>query len=128
MSRAEARELAAGLRPRSREPGVRVHDAADRFEAAVEDCVGRRVRRRALRSRHDVAGLELDDRDQLRSQLLVRDAARLDREHVLAPVDAAYVAESENDEPRSDELAVSLEDTLLQVGMVGHPRYEPWAR
>ena len=48
VRRAEARELAARLRPRGRERRVRVDDAADAGEAAVEDEVRGRVRRRPV--------------------------------------------------------------------------------
>ena len=89
---------------------------------------GRRAwacRRTAAVARDDVARLEVDDDDRLRPQLLVRNAARLDREHVLAAVDAAHVPEGEDDEPRADELAVPLEHPLLQFAVVGHRALQP---
>ena len=115
VRRPEARQRTPGLCPRRRKERVRVDDAADGFETSIEDKVRRRVRGRSPRAVHDVAALEVDDDDRLGVEVVVGDAARLDRHHARCTVDGAGIAEGEDDETRPDDRAVGLQRALPKL-------------
>jgi hypothetical protein len=104
-----------------------VHDPADVAEAAVEDEVGRRVGGGTAVARDRLAAPELDDDHRLRAEVVVRDSARLDREHAGVAVDGAHVPEREHDEPGAHERPVRLGDALSQLGVRAHAQ-SPRAR
>jgi hypothetical protein len=70
-----------------------VDHATNLGEAAIEDQVSRRVRRRAQLAFDYPAVLERDDDQTLRSELVVWNPARFDDEDAGISVDAAGVAE-----------------------------------
>ena len=125
VRRAEAREARARPAPRrSRTASAcarcrRPPGSAGRGRGASA------CRRTAAAPRRRPRRSEVDDDHRLGPQLVVRDAARLDREHACRAVDGARVAEGEDDEPGADELAVRLR-ARAPAALHGRPsRYRP---
>ena len=91
-----------------------MHDAADAGPGAVEEEVGGRVRRGPRPAVHHCAALDVDDGDRSGRELVVGDAARLDRDDARVAVDGARISEREDDEPGAAERQIRLEDALAQ--------------
>ena len=118
VRRPEAGDLAPRLGEHRRVRAVGVGDAADLGEGLVELDVRRRVRGRVEPALDDVA-LEVDEDDVVGLERVVGDAARLDGHDAPAPVDAADVAERQDDQPGLGQLEVGLEDGFLEFGEHG---------
>ena len=114
MGRAEAGDRPSRLRPGGRVFGMGVGDAADIGERLVEFQMGRQVGRGAQIAVDDPA-VEIGHDDLLRRQLLIGNAARLDRHQAVLARDAADVAEGENDHAAANQFEVRVEDFLAQV-------------
>ena len=98
MRRAKAPDIATGLGPRRGVCGMGVDDPAEVGPGAVQHDMRRCVRGRPFFAVDDGAGHEVDDCDVGGPQLLVGNAAGLDRDYVRLTVDRARVPEGQDDE------------------------------
>ena len=98
MGRPVARHGRAGLRERGSELGMRVHDTAYGFKRLIQSDMGRRIGRWVERPFH-LSAIQIDKHHVFRLQLVVRYAARLDRQNALTPVNHTHIPERQVDEP-----------------------------
>ncbi len=104
----------ASLRPCSCEVGMGVSDAANGREFPVKEQVGGEIRGRFERTFDDFA-CEVSDDHVLGAEFLVGDAAWLDGDKILIAVDAAGVAEGEEDEALPDEVEIGFKNLLFEM-------------
>ena len=110
LGRAVGRRCPSGLRPGRGVEAVRVHDAADLREGAIEHQVRGRVRTGLELALDDLAGLQRHHDLMLRLHAVVGHAGWLDDDEAALAVDPADVAPGLNDQAFRHEIEVGLAD------------------
>ena len=105
VRRAQAGNLPPGLGEHRGVAAVRVHDAADGLEGAIQDQMGRRVAG-GFQIALDHAAVQVDDDHALRLKFVVGHAAGLDDDKALLAVDAAGIAPGERHQAGLHQVAV----------------------
>ncbi len=114
VRRAQAGDLPPGLGEHRGVTAVRVHDAADRLESAVQDHVGGRVAGGFQLALHHAA-VQVHHDHALGLKLVVGYAAGLDDHQARGAIDAAGVAPGERHQAGLGQVAVDCTNESFQI-------------
>ena len=114
MRRAERRNRHAGLRKGRCPAGMRMYDAADIREGAIQFDVRRGVRGRAKRT-FDNRSVQINHDHIIRRHVLIFHTRRLDNDQALFPVDTGYITPGKCDELVLWEQEIGFQHLLLEL-------------